>query len=100
MAPKHTFNSAKITEICAFISACVYNEGFSSVLKIMDVMGIKLGLVCSAYAQQRNAERISRAEERHTFASKEARTAQRMEASDQQSMYEEVEGLLYNPGGF
>lgn len=100
MAPKHTFNSSKITEIAAFISACVYNEGFSSVLKMMNVMGITLGQVSSAYGQQRNAERIHRAEEGHTFASKEARTARRMELADQHSMYEEVEGLLYSPGAF
>ena len=33
IAPKHSFNSFKITEIAAMLAVCIYNEGFHPILK-------------------------------------------------------------------
>ena len=52
MAPKHTFNSLKTTQISAFIAASVFNEGFSSILKMMEVMGVKIGRIAQTHIQK------------------------------------------------
>ncbi len=35
LAPKHLNSGAKIVEIASFIAACIFNEEYNSILKIM-----------------------------------------------------------------
>lgn len=44
LAPKHLNAGVKIIEIAAFIAASVFNEGYSSILKIMKKLDIQIGL--------------------------------------------------------
>lgn len=73
MAPKHVFNGKKIVKIACLTAACIFNEGFSPVLKIMEVMGITIGQTAMQFATMRDQHRIVRANRRSTEASKEGR---------------------------
>jgi len=42
-APKHIFSATKIIKIAAFLVVCIFNKEFSLLLKILEVMGIKIG---------------------------------------------------------
>jgi len=43
LAPKHLNSGLKIVEILAYIAAGVFNEGYSSILKIMNALDIIVG---------------------------------------------------------
>lgn len=98
LAPKHQFCTAKTIELSAFLSAIMFNEGYSPLLRLMEVMGIVVGPHALAAANARDDVRVRKAERAHTAASKEGRLSRRMDRSNQDEFFEEVEGGLYGPG--
>lgn len=98
MAPKHVFSGKIIVQIACQTAACIFNEGFKPVLKIMSVMGVKIGPTAVQYATQRDRERIRVANRRSTDASKEARTQRRNAILDENERFEEEEGIMYGAG--
>lgn len=71
-APKHIFVGQKTLEIAAFTAACIFNEGFFPVLKILEVMDVTLGPCAVAFAKSYNKSRIAKAENATAMSSKEA----------------------------
>ena len=51
LAPKHMFAGKIMIEIAAWIS-CVFNEGYFTFLKIMQLMEVKIGLYASHNAKK------------------------------------------------
>ena len=98
MAPKQVFSRKIIVQIACQTAACIFNEDFKPVLKIMSVMGVKIGLTAIHYATQRDRERVRVANRRSTDASKEARTQRRNAILDENERYEEEEGIMYGAG--
>lgn len=98
LAPKHIFCGKKIIEIATYTSACIFNEGFTAVLKIMDVMGTTIGPAAAELARKRDEARIRDAERNLTDAAREARIARRDERALENEAYEESEGILYAAG--
>lgn len=98
MAPKHIFCTAKTIELAAFLSACVFNEGFVSLLRVMEVMGITIGLQAKASVDTRDDTRVHKAESVHSAASKEGRLSRRQERTAENDFFEKEEGGLYGPG--
>jgi len=98
LAPKHIFVGKKTLEIAAWTAACTFNEGFTSVLKIMEVMGAQIGRNAMAYAIACDDHRITHAEHGTSEAAKVARASRRSEKVAENDAYEETEGLLYAPG--
>ena len=80
------------------MSACVINEGISPLIRVMNIMGIKIGPHAKAAADARDNVRVRKAEAAHSAASKEARTSRRMERTTQDDWFEEQEGDMYGPG--
>ncbi|KZC08959.1 hypothetical protein WN55_11422 [Dufourea novaeangliae] len=97
LAPKHLHCGIQTVEIATYIVAVVFNEGYFAILKIMDVLDIRIGLHCKQYADTYDAARVKCQDRRSFSSSKEARTAQREARASQQQFYEETEGLLYGP---
>lgn len=98
IAPKHKFVGKKTLEIAALSAACIFNEGLLPVLKVMEVMGVKIGLEARRFADKANDRRLDRAEHEATEASKEHRTAARNSRILQNDAYEEQEGVVYEAG--
>ena len=61
LVPKHIFAGRKIVEIATYTSACVFNEGFNTVLKIMEVMGVTIGPAALQIARRHDNARIAQA---------------------------------------
>lgn len=80
------------------MAAGMFNEGYSSVLNTMQLCGLKIGQACKIFADNVDAQRITKGNERASFSSKEARTARRLEQLHQNEFFEEPEGLLYGAG--
>ncbi|XP_044593326.1 uncharacterized protein LOC123271157 [Cotesia glomerata] len=97
-APKHIFVGQKTLEIAAFTAACIFNEGFFPVLKILEVMDVTLGPCAVAFSKSYNKSRIAKAENATAMSSKEARKSRRADKVAENDAYEEDEGILYAPG--
>ena len=95
MAPKHIFNGKDIIEIASQTSASKFNEGYASVLKVMEVMGVKIGPTASHVHHVRDAERLADAEKNLKDAAKEARIARREQIALQNKMWDDSEGISY-----
>ena len=52
MDPKHIFRGKAILEFSAFTAACIFNEDFTSLLKIMEVIDVKIGEEAMRYTRQ------------------------------------------------
>ncbi|KOC60078.1 hypothetical protein WH47_09449, partial [Habropoda laboriosa] len=63
-APKRIFCGKTILEIAAHTAACIFNEGFDPILKIMELMGITIGPDAVRFVETRNKERIRIAKRR------------------------------------
>lgn len=98
LVPKHQFSGKKIVDIAACCAACTFNEGFKAILKMMDVMGIKIGPYADQLARDRDERRIYKADRQSTSDSKEARTARKKSKSQENEDYERTEGILYGAG--
>ena len=61
-------------------------------------MGVIVGSCAWEYAERRDMRRAELAEKRHQETMKEAWTARRKAAAEQQSFYKQQEGELYGPG--
>lgn len=94
----HLHSGLKIVEIAMFISASIFNEGHSTVLRIMDSMGIIVGRQSHEYAKSKDAERVKRQDARTALCTVEARKARKELKQMSDNMFEEAEGLLYGPG--
>ena len=97
-APEHRYFNAKTVEIAAYLATGIYNEGYHSILKTFETMGIVIGREAKSFADTRDAQRMLITEKRHRQAMKEARTARRKAQSTLQEFYEEEEGALYGSG--
>ncbi|CAB3229648.1 unnamed protein product [Arctia plantaginis] len=85
-------------EIAAYIAGGMFNEGYSAVLKTMQLLDLKIGQQCNNFAKGVDKERVTRQHRRDSFSSKEARTARRLEHQGENQFFEESEGQLYGPG--
>ena len=88
----------KTVEITTYLAVCIFNEGFNSILHMLNVMGIKIGNVSKTFAAIRDNNRIYRSEKKAWQESKEARIARRQEQAAQNDYFEAEEGILYGPG--
>ena len=61
LAPKHMFAGKIMIEIAAWIS-CVFNEGYFTFLKIMQLMEVKIGLYASHNAKKWDEKLLKQAE--------------------------------------
>ncbi|KZC06783.1 PREDICTED: uncharacterized protein LOC107195087 [Dufourea novaeangliae] len=95
LAPKHLNYGINIIEIATFIAASIFNEGYCAILKMMNILEIKIGHECKYFPDKYNAARVHRQERLSRSSSKEARSARREEQLEQQQFLEE--GLLYGP---
>ena len=78
------------------MSAAIFNEGCTPLLRMMDVMGIIIGPQAKAAVDARDNARVQKVEAAHTAASKEARSSRRMGRSAQDDFFEHEEGGLHS----
>ncbi|KYM95562.1 hypothetical protein ALC62_13786 [Cyphomyrmex costatus] len=91
-------SSSTMVTIAANISACVFNEGCSAHLAMLNSMGITLGQNAHNYCRQADEKRITEAERRAQLATREARILRRQQQSSTLDVAEAAEDLLYGPG--
>lgn len=98
ISPKHLPGSSVPVQIAAYTSACMFNEGNITLLKILEALGVQCGRNSHAYVTKQDESRITIAEQRAQAATKEGRMARRQQQIDILEAANDAEGLLYGPG--
>lgn len=76
----------------------MFNNGVTSLLQIMNVMGISVGPSAHLYAAYEGDRRIAQAEVRAQEQSKEGRLRRRQQNLNDMSIPSTSENLYYGPG--
>ncbi|CAH2100789.1 unnamed protein product [Euphydryas editha] len=97
-SPKHLHNGFKTIELSNNFATAIFNDGYSSILKIFNVMGVIVGPAARDFAALKDDTRIRIADHRQRASSKEGRSSRRKASSAEQALFEEAEGELYGPG--
>ncbi|XP_039307242.1 uncharacterized protein LOC120358183 [Solenopsis invicta] len=98
LAPKHLHCGVQTIEIAAYVAAGVFNEGFSSILRTMNTLGIVVGNYSRSFAEKTDNKRITAREQELSELAKQARI-ERISLQIQKNMiFEEEEGTLYGVG--
>ncbi|KYN10942.1 hypothetical protein ALC57_16912 [Trachymyrmex cornetzi] len=98
LTPKHLHSGQKIIEISAYIAAGVFNEGYTSILRIMNALDIVVGTQALNFAKNTDEARVTRQNRMSQNETKAARTARKQQLLEDNQLFEEAEGPLYAPG--
>lgn len=98
MAPKHHSNGKIPIDIAAYIAVCTFNDGYKSIMKVMEVLGLKIGENCYNYCLENDDVRIQKAESSLHEKAKEARKAAKATSKKVEASYLEEEGEQYGAG--
>lgn len=91
LAPKYLHCDSGTVEIATYLAASIFNEGFTSIMKIMELLGIEIGFQAKSFTT--NTDHISAAGAEATTSSKQAKMDQN-EQKQQES--EASEDLLHD----
>lgn len=98
MASKNTNSSARIVKIATYLAVCLFNEGNSVLLKVMNTMGITIGRNAAQFAASSDIRRCNQADIRAQHATREARIQRRLDKNHRNDEYLVLEDYLYGPG--
>lgn len=98
LAPKTISSGKLILDIATNIATCVYNDGFSSIMHIIDIMGMKIGSHSYNLCLEVDAERIKQAERSLSEAAREARINLKTFRKEKEEEDVNLEGQLYGAG--
>ena len=97
LCPKHLNSGLKIIEISACIAVGIFNEGYNSILKMMNELNITVGTYCKVFAENTDKARVERPNRMSLSETKAARTARKQKQIEENQLFKEAEGLLYGP---
>jgi len=87
-----------IVEIAAYIAVCIFNNGYTGILKIMELLGIRIGPIGSQFRDNENERRISLAQLRAQAATREERLRRKQRRNETDEVAIDIEGTSYAPG--
>lgn len=98
MAPKSMSSGKTILDIATHIAICVYNDGMTPIMEIMQTLGIKIGRNCYNFCIEADERRVLLAETKLTDAAKLARQASKSTRKEEDQENTNLEGQLYGAG--
>jgi len=96
--PKTTSSGAVIVEIAAYIAVCIFNNGYTDIFKIMELLGIRIGLIGSQFRDNENERRISLAQLRAQATMREERLRRKQRRNEADEVAIDIEGTSYASG--
>lgn len=75
---KHLNSGQKIVEIAAYTTAGMFNEGYSAILSVMQLLNLNIDQQCKMFTDIADTRRIEGENKRQAFSRKEAHTARRL----------------------
>ncbi|KAG8234080.1 hypothetical protein J437_LFUL014540 [Ladona fulva] len=98
ISPKEIHPGVVVAEIEANIASCIVNEGNVTLLKIMQVMGVKCGKNAHSWAILEDAGRLSRTEYAAMSSTREGQAALKERKMKEVDASTSKEGKFYGPG--
>lgn len=98
IAPKTTHSGKDIVEIATNIAVIKFNDGLTGVMKVLELLKIKIGRNCYNYCVEADAQRVKFAEHSMSDAVKEARKSKTAERKEENEAAISSEGLQYGAG--
>lgn len=93
---ENLFKRKKILDMCSDLAVCMFNDGMSSVMVVMEVLGITIGNNLFHFCVEADATRIQHSERSLTEKAKKARLALKSARKLEEDNVN-VEGQLYCP---
>ena len=98
IAPKTVHSAKAIVDIAADIAVCNFNDGFHSIMEMMQVLNLTIGSTCYNFCIESDEHRINATERAMTAEAQEARRQQisARKIADDEDIH--AEGQLYGAG--
>lgn len=98
MAPKAFLSGKTLLNISADIATCHFNDGFNSLMEIMQVLGVDVGPSCYNFCVEADARRVKFAERKMSDAAKDVRRISKLSRKEKEEANLDLEGQLYGAG--
>lgn len=87
LAPEVTSSDVKIVEIASWIASSIFNDGYTNILLIMQVLNLKIGPNAQRMCEKVDKRRVSTANVRAQEATKEARILKRAQQKESDDIF-------------
>lgn len=98
MAPKSFSSGKHVLDTAVYIAAGIYNNGLSSVMKIMEQLGLTIGPNCYNFCVEADARRIKFSERSLTDGAREARQSLKSARKEEEDSNMDKDGQMYGAG--
>lgn len=98
MAPKSFSSGKHVLDTAVYIAAGIYNNGLSSVMKIMEQLGLTIGPNCYNFCVEADARRIKFSEKSLTDGARETRQSLKSARKEEEDSNMDKDGQMYGAG--
>ncbi|GFT77167.1 uncharacterized protein TNCV_1984551 [Trichonephila clavipes] len=98
--PKTIGSRLQIAEIAVNLETSVFNDGNQILITILEKFGLKINRNVCVFLAERDNRRIFTSRQRRIESSFEARRAKKIKKSKEIELFQEQEGISYDPGAF
>lgn len=98
MAPKSISSGKHVLDTAVYISVGIYNDGLSSIMRLMQNLGMTIGTNCFNFCVETDKRRIKFSERSLTDAAKEARLSLKSSRKEDEEASIEMDGQMYGAG--
>lgn len=98
LAPKSYSSGKTVLNIAADIATCVFNDGMTNILHIMQLLEMEIGVEAYNFCTESDAKRIKHTEAQLSDAAKRARSGITSARKEMEDEYSNLEGQLYGAG--
>lgn len=98
MAPKSVSSGKHVLDIAVYIAVGTYNDGLSSIMRLMQHLGITIGPNCFNFCVETDKRRIYFSERSLTNAAKKARLSIKSLRKEEEEASIEADGQMYGAG--
>lgn len=98
MAPKSTSSGKQVLDTAVYIAAGICNDGLTSILRLMQNLGIKIGSNCFNFCMKADERRINFSERSLADAAKKARVSLKSSRKEEEEASINMDGQMYGAG--
>lgn len=98
VAPKTTSSGKTVLDTAVYLATLCFNDSFAAIMKVMEQLGIIIGLNCYNFCCEADTEHIKQSERSLTEEAKEARRGSTSARKDENERNLNLEGQLYGAG--
>jgi len=88
----------RVLDIAVYIAIGIYNDGLSSIMRLMQRLGMKIEPNCYNFCVEADKRRIKFAERSLTNAAKKARLSIKSQRKEEEETSINLEGQMYGAG--